>query len=140
MKSRLITVLPLVLSLMAAPAWAEDEDTAAATAAKAVYYTIQEPFTINFLTQSQQKVRYLQIKVALMSHDQATVDSAEQNLPMIQDGLRNLFTDQSLQNVSTVDGRQALQTQALNTVNRILKQETGKDDIEAVYFTSFILQ
>lgn len=104
------------------------------------YYQITEPFTINFATQSQQKVRFLQVKVALKSHDQAIIQSAEVNLPMIQDALRVLFTDQNYQTVSTVAGRQQLQQQALERVRQLLVEETGNDGLEQVYFTRFILQ
>lgn len=104
------------------------------------YYQITEPFTINFTTQSEQKVRYLQIKVALKSHDQAIIQSAEVNLPMIQDALRVLFTDQNYQTVSTVAGREQIQQQALLKIRALLKEETGNDGLEQVYFTRFILQ
>ncbi|HDY84414.1 MAG TPA: flagellar basal body protein FliL [Methylophaga sp.] len=126
----------LLLSIMVLPTWADDEPAPA----KAIYFAIDEPFTINFLTQSNQQARYLQIKVTLMAHDQAIIDSAALNSPMLQDALRSLFTAQTLETVNSVTGREALQTASLNTVKSILKEETGKDNIDNVYFTSFILQ
>lgn len=126
----------IILSFLPALAWAEDD----AAPAQAVYYQIAEPFTINFLNQSKQKARYLQIKVSLMAYDQAILDSAEANLPMLQDSLRSLFSEQSFESVSAVEGRNALQASSLNTIKSILKEETGQDNLDAVYFTSFILQ
>jgi len=130
-------LLLLLLSFISIPSWAADEE---APAPSAVYYAIPEPFTINFLNQSNQKAHFLQVKVTLMSHDQTMIDQAELNLPMLQDELTTLFSDQTLDTVSTVKGRKALQASALATLKAILKEETGKDDLEAVYFTSFILQ
>lgn len=106
----------------------------------AVYYQIEEPFILNFQTQSQQKVQYLQIKVALMSHDTAAISNAESNLPMIQDALRTLFSQQSYDTVSSLDGRQQLQQQALTQINALLEKETSKGQLDQLYFTSFILQ
>lgn len=120
---------------MISPTWADDDN-----AAKAIYFAITEPFTINFLNQSNEKARYLQIKVTLMAHDQDIIDKAELNLPMMQDALRTLFSGQSWQAVNSVEGRQLLQTASLNALKAILKEETGKDNLDAVYFTSFILQ
>jgi len=127
----------LLLSISTFQAWAADEEEAPAVA---VYYAIPEPFTINFLNQSNQKARYLQIKVTLMAHDQETIDNAELNLPMLQDSLRTLFSEQSYDAVSNVDGRKALQVASLKTIQTLLKEETGKGNMDAVYFTSFILQ
>jgi len=130
-------LLILFLSAIVFPVLAEDDAAALPTA---IYYKIPEPFTINFLNQSAKQVRYLQIKVTLMAHDQDTIDQAELNLPMLQDALRSLFSEQSFEAVNTVSGRKALQVSSLNAINTILKEETGKDNLDAVYFTSFILQ
>lgn len=127
----------LFLSTLVFPSWAGDDEAAPA---KAIYFAIEEPFTINFLSQSNQKARYLQIKVTLMAHNQEIIDSAALNLPMIQDALRTLFSGQSFEDVSTVEGRKALQVASLETLKTILKEETGKDNLDAVYFTSFVLQ
>jgi flagellar FliL protein len=137
MNRHLALILCSIISLFISPLHAEDE---AEAAPKAIYYQITEPFTINFLTQSKQQARYLQIKVSLMAHDQAVLDAADANLPMIQDELRMLFSTQSMESVSSVEGRRALQAQSLETVKAVLKEETGDDSIDGVYFTSFILQ
>lgn len=104
------------------------------------YFEIEEPFTINFLNQSREKIRYLQIRVALKSDDPTIINDAEMNLPMIQDALRLLFTDQDYQTISSVAGREQLQQQALEKIRGILAEETGSDGLEQVYFTRFILQ
>lgn len=131
----LLLSLSLVLSLPAQAA-----ESSAAEGGPSPYFEIEEPFTINFLNQSQEKMRYLQISVALKSDDPAIINNAEMNLPMIQDALRILFTDQNYQTVSSVAGREQLQQQALEQIRAILAEETGSDDLEQVYFTRFILQ
>lgn len=130
-------LLILLLSTVVFPTWADDDTP---VPAKAIYFAITEPFTINFMNQSNQKARYLQIKVTLMAHDQEIIDNAELNLPMMQDALRTLFSGQTYEGVSSVDGRKALQTASLASLKTILKEETGKDNLDAVYFTSFVLQ
>jgi flagellar FliL protein len=134
---KLIPFIALFISFISFPTFAEDE---AAAAPKATYFNIDEPFTINFLHQSDQKVRYMQIRVALMSFDQDVITNAEENLPMIQDALRTLFSEQTLEAVNSVDGRKQLQASALESLQTLLKEETGNGDLEGVYFTSFVLQ
>lgn len=135
--NKLLTSIFLTLCLIGVQPLMAAESEAGASS---IYYSIEDPFTINFLNQSQEKARYLQIKVALMSHEPTILDSAKHNLPMIQDALRTLFTEQGYDTVSTVAGREQLQQQALAKIRSLLQQETGSDGLEQIYFTSFILQ
>ncbi|NQY27012.1 MAG: flagellar basal body-associated FliL family protein [Piscirickettsiaceae bacterium] len=134
--TRVFILLLSALILLPSLSWAEDDEAAT----PAIYYQFPKPITINFLNQSNQDVRYLQIKVTLMSHDQEIIDSATLNLPMLEDALRTLFSEQTMASVNSVKGRKALKDTTLNTIKAILKEETGKNNIEGLYFTSFILQ
>jgi flagellar FliL protein len=124
-----------MLSLVS-PAWSEEGEAAASN----IYYDFPEPFTINFLTQSDQKMRYLQIKVSLKSKDAALIEGAESILPMMQDALRTLFSNQTYDSISSVNGREQLQAQSLDTLKTLLSDEIGNDALDNVYFTSFIMQ
>ena len=136
--NKTLSSILLIWGLMtSAPLWAAESVGESGIGG---YLQIQEPFTINFANQSDKKVRYLQIKVALKSHDPLIITGAEQNLPMIQDALRILFTDQTYESVSTVAGRQQLQQAALEKLRALLAAETGSNGLEQVYFTRFILQ
>ena len=105
-----------------------------------LYYVIEEPFTINFLRQSDEQARYLQVKVALKSEDPAILSSAENNLPMIQDTLRILFAEQNMDSVKSLEGRSQLQEEAYQRIKAIFEEETGNSNLEAVYFTTFLWQ
>lgn len=133
----LVILTCVSFTLFSAPLWAKDDESAVPVA---IYYQFPEPVRVDFLRQSQEQVRLFQIKVALMSYDQEVIDSAILNLPMLQDALRTLLTEQTIETVNSVEGRQALQAAALETIKALLKEETGKDNLKVVYFTSFILQ
>ncbi|MFW5451101.1 MAG: flagellar basal body-associated protein FliL [Methylophagaceae bacterium] len=133
----LLALTLLSLSLFSLPIWAGDDES---TSPQALYYKFPEPITINFQRQSKKEMRLLQVKIALMSYDQDIIDNASRNLPMLHDSLRTLFTEQTMESVSTVTGRKEIQSTALSTLKTIFKEETGKDSLEAVYFTSFIMQ
>ncbi|EGL53385.1 MAG: flagellar basal body-associated FliL family protein [Pseudomonadota bacterium] len=136
MKKSLSLITILLMSLLVTPIHAADESEKTPP----VYYKIEEPFTINFVNQSQKRARYLQIKVALMASSQEAMDSAVLNLPMIQDELRTLFSQQTYESVTTIQGREKLDALATERVQKVLQEETGNSDIKKVYFTSFILQ
>lgn len=136
MKKSLSLITVLLMYLLVTPIYAADESEKTPP----VYYKIEEPFTINFVNQSQKRARYLQIKVALMATSQEAMDSAVLNLPMIQDELRTLFSQQTYESVTTLQGREKLDSLATERVQKVLEEETGKSDIKKVYFTSFIIQ
>lgn len=137
MPNQLRILLFIILTTISLPTLAEDNTT---EPSKAIYFVIDEPFTINFLNQSQQQVRYLQIRVALMAYSQQAITNAKANLPMLQDALRSLFAEQSFNTVNSIEGREALQSSAIKSLNTLLKEQVGSKPLDAVYFTSFVLQ
>jgi flagellar FliL protein len=137
MKKSLSLIILSFSYALVMPTFASDDE---AEKTPSVYYKIEEPFTINFVNQSQKRARYLQIKVALMAKDQEALDNAVLNLPMIQDELRTLFSQQTYESLSTLQGREELDKKATEQVRSIMEQETGNPEIERVYFTSFIIQ
>lgn len=133
----LLSMTLAFIQLGSSASWAADPET---SVKKPIYYSFTEPFTINFLRQSNKTIRYLQVKVSIMSYDQEVINNAELNQPMLQDALLTLFSAQTLESVNTSEGRRTIQDQALTTIKTRLKEETGNDKLEAVYFTSFLLQ
>lgn len=123
-----------------------DSDTDAKATSEAVkqppiYFAIEEPFIVNFSEQSNGAVRYMQVKMKLMARNQAVIDSVKTHLPAIQHELLMLLYSQKYDDLQTSEGSQALQQASLATINQLLKSETSQEDeLEAVYFTSFIMQ
>jgi flagellar FliL protein len=51
-----------------------------------------------------------------------------------------LFGQQHAFDLSSRAGKETLQAKALAEIQRVLKEETGSPGIEAVYFSSFVIQ
>lgn len=117
-----------------------DEMAEAAPAAKQppIYYSVSDPFSINFSDQSQDAVRYLQIKLKVMARDQQVIDAFKLHLPAIQHELLLLFYGQNYDELTL--GTKALQKATLDKINDVLKTEKLPNKIDAVYFTSFLMQ
>jgi flagellar FliL protein len=119
-----------------APAKAASKE---AVKAPALYLPMDPPFVVNF--QAEQAVRYLQVTVQLMTREQETLQFLKSHDPIIRNDLLLLFGNQPYATISTVQGKEALRTQALETVRKAVAAEGGKaDKVEAVYFTSFVIQ
>jgi len=104
----------------------------------AIYLPIDPAFVVNFA--SQGKARFLQVTVEVMTRDPLMPDQITLHMPVIRNNLMLLFSSQSYDGVSTLEGKETLREEALEVVQQILEEETGDPGIEAVYFTSFVMQ
>jgi flagellar FliL protein len=109
-----------------------------ANAQPELYLAMQPAFVANF--RDDDAMRYLQVGVSLMSHDQAALTTAQQADPVIRDALLMLFSRQTYAVLSDPVGKQKLQAQALETVRKIVGERLGRPGIDALYFTSFVMQ
>ena len=51
-----------------------------------------------------------------------------------------LFSARSSDSLTTPEGKQQLQAETLSAVQEILMRESGEPGVEAVYFTSFVME
>jgi len=118
------------------------EDVAAVATVKQtpIYFAIDKPLIVNFSDQSKDAVRYLSVKLKIMSRDQAVIDAFELHQPAIQHELLLLLFGQQYDVLMTTEGTKELQKQTLITINEVLKAEKTTGEIESVYFTSFLMQ
>ena len=103
------------------------------------YIALDPPFVVNF--ESDQQVRFLQVTVQLMTRDPATVELLKANDPVVRNDLLMLFGGQKYTVISTREGKESLRQQTLTAVRKIVATSGGKPEkVEAVYFTSFVMQ
>jgi len=105
----------------------------------AQFVELDPPFVVNF--EPGATARFLQIAVQLMTRDPHMVEFLKANTPIIRNDLLLLFGNRHVEEVATNEGKEALRTAALQTVRKIVDSEGGKGaELEAVYFTSFVMQ
>jgi len=102
------------------------------------YLPMDPPFVVNF--KDDQSMRFLQVGVSLMSHDAAALAAAKDADPVIRNALVMLFSSQDYTILSDAAGKQKLQAQALDAVRKIIEKRLGRPGVEALYFTSFVMQ
>ena len=120
----------------------EQAETASAEPIKQapIYHAVDKPFIVNFSNQSKGAVGYLQIKLKVMARDKAALDAFKLHTPAIKHELLMLYFSQNYDTLNTREGTEALRQQTLETANKILKDEQHTNLLEAVYFTSLIMQ
>ncbi|WP_266171322.1 flagellar basal body-associated FliL family protein [Dyella subtropica] len=103
-----------------------------------LYLALDPAFVVNF--HNEQALSYLQVGVTLMSHDAAALQAVKDADPVIRNALVMLFSNQNYVEISDAAGKQKLQAKALQAVQKILQDRTGKPGVDALYFTSFVMQ
>lgn len=103
-----------------------------------IYQALSPSFVANL--DDEETNRYLQVEMEVMARDNATIDQVKLHTPRIRDSLLMLLGQQKFHELNNRAGKEALQKKVLAEVQRIMKEETGKPGVEAVYFTSFVMQ
>jgi flagellar FliL protein len=105
---------------------------------EALYQALEPGFVVNF--QDDRALRYLQVGITVMSHDPEAIQAVKDTDPVIRNALVMLFSGQDATTLTDAKGKQRLQAEALAAVQKIVAEKTGKPGIDAVYFTSFVMQ
>ena len=114
-------------------------ETKAAAQLPPIYIALDPPFVVNF--EAEQLVRFLQVTVQVMTRDPETAEVVKANDPVVRNDLLLLLGNQHYDTISTREGKEKLRTQALGAVRKVVAGAGGKaDKVEAVYFTSFVMQ
>ena len=115
------------------------EKSAVEPKAPPIYIALDPPFVVNF--EAEQLVRFLQVTVQVMTRDPETAEMLKTNDPVIRNDLLLLLGNQHYEAISSREGKEKLREQALGAVRKIVTSAGGKaEHVEAVYFTSFVMQ
>ncbi len=119
----------------------ESTETVEVTKSAPIYYDIKDPFIVNFGKQSNDAVRYLQIKMKVMARNQQAINDFVTHEPAIIHELLLLFFSQNYDDLNTSEGTRQLQQDTLETINQQLATlADNQQGLEAVYFTSLVMQ
>ena len=103
-----------------------------------LYLPLEPAFVVNF--SEGDSPHYLQVAITLMAHDEKAIDTAKAADPVIRDAMVSLLSSQNAAVVATPAGRKKLQAEALAAVQKVVNARLGQPGIEALYFTSFVIQ
>ncbi|MCP4994532.1 MAG: flagellar biosynthesis protein FliL [Gammaproteobacteria bacterium] len=102
------------------------------------YHPLDPQFIVNLPPGG--KLKMLQIGVQVATRQPELIDFIKLNDPMIRNALLNLFGSQEGGKLLDRKGKEQLQATVLKSLNKIVKDQGGAGEFEAVYFTSFVMQ
>lgn len=103
------------------------------------YIALDPPFVVNF--EAESAVRFLQVTAQIMTRDLETEKLVKENDPRLRNDLLLILGGQTYASVATTEGKEALRSRCLEATRTIVKEMGGEPTkIEALYFTSFVMQ
>lgn len=114
-------------------------DEGAESATKSAYYFSLDPaFIVNFTGKS--RARFLQVNIEGMTRDAKVKEDITTHIPRIRNNIILLLSSKTHDELNTPEGKDTLRKEVLKEIQDILVAETGKEGVEDVYFTSFVMQ
>lgn len=141
---RLVLVLFAVLATGGAGAWYALQEQPGTQAAapeekeKPPVFLNLEPFTVNL--QPEVGDQYLQVGLVVKLKDPAAVDAIKLQMPEIRNRLLLLLSSKRASELATVTGKQQLGAEIMTEIAQPLGSEAVRQQIAAVFFTSFVIQ
>ncbi|MDT0633377.1 flagellar basal body-associated FliL family protein [Spectribacter hydrogenoxidans] len=144
----ILSGLATLLALAAAGAafwWFALANQAAAETAEAspslanpYYVSLGDAFVVNLA--DDQAMRFLQTDVEVMTRHEEMVTALETHLPVIRNRLLLLLGSRRFEELATRADKEALQAAALDEVRKVLADAGETGAVEALYFTSMVMQ
>lgn len=104
----------------------------------ALYVAMPRPFVFN--VPGSGRDRLVQIKVQLLVRGSDNEELAKTHIPLIEGTLLQAFSMSNADDLITEAGKIELREQAVTEVQKALKEIEGKDVVERVLFTGFVMQ
>jgi flagellar FliL protein len=118
---------------------AADSETGEEVVAKSAHYFSLDPaFIVNFTGKS--RARFLQVSIEGMTRDEKVKEEITKHFPQVRNNIVLLLSGKTSEQLSTPQGKDKLRKEVLKEIQDILVAETGKEGVEDVYFTSFVMQ
>lgn len=102
------------------------------------YLELAPSFVVNFPHQGRQ--RYMQASLSVMSRDSEALAAVTRHMPLIRHNLINLFSAQLLLVFEDPSGIEHLRQLATQEVQQVLLNEIGREGVDEVLFTDFVMQ
>ncbi len=107
-----------------------------------IYISMDPKFVVSF--KNQNSARFMQFSLNVMSREKDVENQIKEHMPMIRSSLLMLFGGQDYKKMSTREGKAMLLSETVVDINTSLKSvlavEELEYEVEAAYFTSFVVQ
>ena len=103
-----------------------------------IYVPLHPAFVVNF--ENQEQVSFLQVNIQIMTYDVSVEGALKVHMPAVRNELLLLLGGKQYHEINTREGKRALSEESIELIKQVLKSVDEPNSIEALYFTSFVMQ
>jgi flagellar protein FliL len=103
------------------------------------YVSMGEAMVLNLATDSP-RLTFVQLKADVLVRDENSIDSVKLHMPALRHQVILMLSEQDAAKMKSPVEREKLRKQISDKVRSVYKELTGKDDIEEVLFSNFLVQ
>lgn len=138
---------PAIQNMISPPADPEAAEGAEIEAAEApppadgpaIYQGLHPALVVNF-RDALGDPHFMQIEMEVMARDQDVINAVREHTPVIRNNLILLYGSAKYEQVTTREGKEQLLADGLAEIQAIMAERVGEPNVEALYFTSLIIQ
>lgn len=131
---------PMLRSVMSdPPVEAQSADEDAAGKEPALYTSLHPPLVVNFKDTFGDS-HYMQVTMEVMAREQKVIDAIKEHTPVIRNALILRYGNVDYDSLGTRAGKEQMLADGLKEIQDVMTQQIGTAGVEAVYFTSLIIQ
>ena len=134
MKAWILMLLALSLPVMA------QEEAKEEGPPKAAYVSLTPPFVGNYALDGGPKLRVYKADIALRVTGADAEAAVKRNDALIRNQLVSLFTQQTVDSMSSAEAKENIRQEALKQVQRVMNDEEGEPVVEDLLLNNFIVQ
>ena len=120
------------------PAADGEASSSVAETGSALYVPMPRPFRFN--VPGAARDRFVEIRVQLLVRGSDSEEEAKKHVPLIESTILNVFSQANADDLATSAGKTSLKQLTLVEVQKIMKDISGKNIVEQVLFTGFVMQ
>jgi flagellar FliL protein len=137
---RSFNILLALLMFIATPLLAEDEKDNGEESEQAApvisYYQIKPSLVANLSSGG----KYIRCDIQLMTHDETFLEELNLHAPAIRHSLLLLLSEQNGKDIKAPEGKEKLRKKALSTLGELMQELSGRNELEALFFTTFLVR
>jgi len=132
---------PAIMNMISPPPEEADAEAEAAAPSNdpALYQSLHPPLVVNF-KDSVGDSHFMQITMEVMSRDQGTINSVREHVAVVRNSLILLYSGAVYEEVTTREGKEKMLADGLAVIQDVMAETADVEGIEAVYFTSLVIQ
>ncbi len=102
-----------------------------------IYEALTPPFMVNF---SNGDIKVMKLAISLMAEDEQAIDAVKKHNPVIRNNILMLLSAQDPESLKTTEGKNQLQAEIKEAVNKVLTERKVSPKVKEIFFTDLVMQ